>query len=95
MKPSLKQSENKSVTYKDLSKSVIYRGALNTINNNKVASNQTLNVKESYRFDNGLYLGTALDTMKKKFKQTAPTYGNWEKFMLNTLRQEKSSTSIL
>ena len=84
------------ISYKEFSNSVLKTLDLTSRTLKKNVSKAILNneKKPNYRFDNGLYLGVNVDTTKKKFKEATPSYGNWEKFMLNNLRQERVNSSI-
>ena len=80
---------NGQISYRDLSNSVVESKMQTKEIINKVNSN--LSRKETSRM-----ASVSTSTMRKKlFKNPAPTYGNWDKFMINNLKQENSTSCVV
>jgi hypothetical protein len=85
-----KNSTEKQYSYRQFSNSVLSKREGNNlferVNFTKIKK------MERMKLNSSLYIKCGQETTKKKFKDPAPTLGNWDRFLLKNLKQEKCAT---
>ena len=81
------ENRDKQLSYRDFSKTILNKRDFSKI---LIIKFNVVEKKSRSNFVSSLYVNNGIDTKKKNFKETAPpTFGNWDRFLMNNLRREE------